>query len=138
MEPATRLQRLFASVIDSLLIITAFAVGSYQDFPDPVRFLGLIAGFAIFAANLFYLTTRGQTLGKKAVGIKIVSMATQNNGGFVPNFLKRSLLAGLPYFVLTLFSPILGALYFWVNLLCIFRSDRRCLHDVIAGTLVVQ
>ena len=138
MEPATRTQRFFAITIDSVIISLAFAVASYIELPDSVRLLGLVAGAAIFTANLYYLAKDGQTLGKKAVGIRIVLMATQQNGGFVTNVLKRGFLAGLPYFVLTLFAPVLGALYIWADALFIFRENRRCLHDLIAGTLVVQ
>jgi len=138
MDLATRKQRLLAIVIDSVLISGAFAIAAYEELPEPVRFLGLVAGLAVFAGNLFYLSTRGQTLGKKAVGIRIVLMATQENGGFVANVLKRGVLSGLPYFVLTLFAPVIGGLYIWTDILLIFRGSRRCLHDQIAGTVVIQ
>ena len=138
MEPATRMQRLFAIVIDSSSISLAFALASYVEIPDSVRLIGLVAGAGIFAANLYFLAKDGQTLGKKAVGIRIVLLETQQNGGFVTNVLKRGFLAGLPYFVFILFFPILGALYLWADALFIFRENRRCLHDLIAGTLVVQ
>lgn len=138
MDLATRKQRLLAIVLDSVLISGAFAIAAYEELPEPVRFLGFAAGAAIFAANLFYLATRGQTLGKKAVGIKIVLLETRENGGFVANVLKRGLLAGLPYFVLTLAAPVAGAVYIWADILLIFRGSRRCLHDQIAGTVVIQ
>jgi uncharacterized RDD family membrane protein YckC len=47
--------------------------------------------------------------------------------------LKRSL-------PITLFSliPVIGGLLGLANIGFIFRKDRRCLHDIIAGTKVVQ
>ncbi len=138
MELATRKQRLLAITIDSVLITAAFAWAAYEAFPDSVRLVGLAVGAAVFGANLFYLARHGQTLGKKAVGVKIVTTGTNQNGGFVVNVLKRGFLSGLPYFLLTLLHPLLGALYIWADILFIYRSERRCVHDMIAGTLVVQ
>ncbi|MEA2700447.1 MAG: hypothetical protein QOI66_4718, partial [Myxococcales bacterium] len=33
--------------------------------------------------------------------------------------------------------PYLGGLYALVDALFIFRDDRRCIHDLIAGTRVI-
>jgi len=68
-------------------------------------------------------------LGKKLAGIRIVLKDTQENGGFAVNVLKRGVLNGL-------LSLIPG--YFLADSLFIFREDRRCLHDMIAGTVVIQ
>jgi hypothetical protein len=34
--------------------------------------------------------------------------------------------------------PILGAIFWITDSLFIFRADRRCLHDLMAGTKVVR
>ena len=34
--------------------------------------------------------------------------------------------------------PGIGNLYALIDVLCIFREDRRCLHDLIADTNVVE
>lgn len=47
--------------------------------------------------------------------------------------LKRYLLA---YAVMRL--PVVGWIAFLAYALCIFRRDRRCLHDLIAGIRVVR
>ena len=87
----------------------------------------------IFVSYRFHLPDctahkSGQTLGKKALGIRIVKMNTGLNGGFVPNVLLRIILNGL-----------IGVITFYglVDILFIFRSDCRCIHDLIAGTQVV-
>lgn len=138
MDLASRKQRFFAMMIDGVLISVLFATAAYEGIPDAVRFLGLAAGAAVFAANLWFLAKRGQTLGKRAVGIRIVSVESRENAGFTANVLKRGLLSGLPYFLLSLFHPVAGALYVWTDVLLIFRGERRCLHDLIAGTVVIQ
>lgn len=138
MEPATRKQRLLAIVVDSVVISGASLIAAYEGFPDSIRFAGLAAGAAILVANLYFLTVAGQTIGKRVVGIRIVRRDGEENGGFVVNVLRRGVLPGLPYIALTMAHPILGGLYIWTDILFIFRADRRCVHDHIAGTLVVQ
>ena len=68
-------------------------------------------------------------MGKKAWGIRIVRMQTGANGGFVTNVLLRLIVNGLLGLI-----PLYGL----VNILFIFRSDLRCIHDMIAGTQVVE
>jgi len=138
MEPATRPQRLLAIVLDSAIISGASLIAAYEGFPEAVRFAGLAAGAAILIANLYFLTVAGQTIGKRLAGLRIVSKETEENGGFVVNVLRRGVVPGLAYVALTIVHPILGGLFVWTDILFIFRSDRRCVHDHIAGTLVVQ
>lgn len=138
MEPATRPQRLLAIVLDSAIISGASLVAAYDGFPEPVRVAGLAAGAAILASNLYFLTVAGQTIGKRIAGLSIVRLETEENGGFVVNVLRRGFVPGLIYIALTMANPILGGLFVWTDILFIFRADRRCVHDLIAGTLVVQ
>ncbi len=94
----------------------------------------IIAGvllLVLMIANLYFLATRGQTLGKMVCKIKIVDMAGQNPG-FVKAFLLRSVVPGIIGAV-----PLLGPFFSLADPLFIFREDRRCLHDLIAGTKVV-
>ena len=65
----------------------------------------------------------------KAVDIKIVKYDTGKNGGFVTNVLLRAIVNG-----------IIGIIPFYglVDILFIFGEERRCIHDLIAGTRVVE
>ena len=92
-----------------------------------VVFLLVIIVYALY--QIAILSKDGQTIGKKLLHIKIVDAQTGQNGGFVPNVLKRSLLNGLLNII---------PFYFIADDLFIFRDDRRCIHDFIAGTKVVQ
>lgn len=89
--------------------------------------------FAVFALVQYVpLNATGQTWGKKLLGIKIVDLA-----GAKPPVGRLLGLRYLPVQVIgnvPLIGPVLGI----VNVLLIFRADRRCGHDLIAGTQVVK
>ena len=128
MEPATRTERFFARLIDGVLyavpsVLFTENLGSGMAQLGSVLFLGLL-GFQ------FRLLARdGQSIGKRAVKIRIVGVDSGANDGFAANVLKRTVLSGL----LNLLP-----LYFLADSLMIFRRDRRCAHDLIAGTRVVK
>jgi uncharacterized RDD family membrane protein YckC len=129
MEPATRKQRFLAALADGVVVSVPYILSSIEAVPEPVRLLGVIAALVLLVVQLVLVTKHGQTVGKRLVGIRIVRKDTMENGGFVVNVVKRGFLNGL-------LSLIPG--YFLVDCLFIFREDRRCLHDMIAGTVVVQ
>lgn len=93
----------------------------------------VIGGLALLVINIVMLSTRGQTPGKKWLGIRIVSHPDNQKPGFVKAFLLRGLVNGLIGAV-----PCLGAVYSLVDICFIFQSDRRCVHDLIAGTHVIE
>lgn len=140
MELAERLDRLWAKVIDHVLyaaagIVAAVLIPGLKDSNLLIPFLGLLAaallGFFIF--QVWLLTTRGQTLGKKLMGLRIVKTSDMSNGGFVTNVLLRALASTAVTLV-----PIFGTLFAMADPLFIFRDDRRCVHDHIAGTCVIK
>ncbi|MDE0864372.1 MAG: RDD family protein [Rubripirellula sp.] len=75
------------------------------------------------------VTKSGQTPGKKLCKIRIVRADTKQLPGFVKGVLIRSWLAQVLYCV-----PFVGL----VGILMIFGQKRQCLHDVLAGTIVVE
>ena len=121
---ASRVSRLGASVIDGLIAGAGFLVLIYI-----LPTLGLLVLLAIIAVQMILLTRDGQSLGKKALNIRIVVYRTGENGGFVPNVLLRTIVNGLIGII-----PLYGV----IDILFIFRRDRRCIHDLIAGTVVVR
>ena len=80
--------------------------------------------------NCVWLHQYGQTVGKRALGIRIV----RRDGS--PADLGR--LIGLRFLPMFLINLIFGALSFLVDTLMIFGEERRCLHDLMADTVVVQ
>jgi uncharacterized RDD family membrane protein YckC len=119
--------------------ITVFLLGADKTGNAPVPAaaiaLGASAGLYILGLGiyqLYLLSTRGQSLGKRWMGIKIVLLS-----GAAPGFTHAVLLR---VFVNGLISgvPYLGGIYGLVDVLLIFREDRRCIHDMLAGTRVVK
>lgn len=141
MELATRRSRFNAKLIDQIPImavgiISAIVIPGFKEQPTVLNaFVGVVALFmlAFMGAQLWLLTTQGKSIGKRVMGIRIVKAVDGTNGGFVTNVLLRI----VPMMFGTMI-PILGALLGLANPLFIFREDQRCIHDHIAGTVVVQ
>lgn len=91
----------------------------------------LLIGVAL--VNMVMLSVRGQTIGKWITGIRVVMFQTGARAGFVRAVLLRSFVIG-----------VLGSIGYvgdgirLFDTLCIFRADHRCLHDLIADTMVVR
>ncbi len=80
----------------------------------------------------FLLSRDGQTLGKRVFRVMIVTADTEGNAGFVKAVLLRIVVVALLQSI-----PVAGGIFALVDILFIFREDRRCIHDLIAGTKVV-
>lgn len=89
-----------------------------------------ISGFMIL--NGYLLANHGQTIGKRLVKTRIVSIHDEKILPLWKVFSRRY----LPLWVLGQI-PLLGQIFGLVDTLFIFRSDKRCVHDLIAGTRVV-
>ena len=90
-----------------------------------------VAGYLL--VNGFLLWRNGQTLGKWLAKIKIVD----HDSGQVPAFWKLIFLRA-PFFPL-LHATFIGYGYLLlIDLLVGFRRDRRCVHDWVSGTRVVD
>jgi uncharacterized RDD family membrane protein YckC len=152
--PATRGSRLAAVLIDSLAvggvvavigIVAAIAVPAYTSYQrqsggDPAQKgpVVLLVGLLIFAAvmgvlawNAVLVYRYGQTIGKRAMGIRVV----RTDGSRVA-FGRFVFLRWLPLFVVGMI-PWVGYASSLIDALLIFRETRQCLHDNIADTIVV-
>lgn len=140
---AGRWSRFGAQVLDNILLLAsaipgyvvffgqAAAVassgsGSEADVPMAGLWLILLGlgGFGIY--NLVKLARTGQTVGKKIVGIRIVNNDDGGHPGGVRLIVMRAMVKGA-------IGILLGPLFAFI-----FREDRRCIHDLIAGTKVVE
>jgi uncharacterized RDD family membrane protein YckC len=159
---AERLTRLGASIIDNLVamgpvfiagiigliisISNGKASGVFGDPENPAppdvvfqqfvpALLGLaVGGLASLGVGIFQcyrIATTGQSLAKKWLNIRIVNLdgSPVNFGSGV------GMRAILPWFIGCI--PYIGSIFALVDILMIFRDDRRCLHDLMAGTKVV-
>jgi uncharacterized RDD family membrane protein YckC len=136
---AARSTRFVAALIDGLIwcfaplsfLLISQAVGFRVVDDDPstgMPGLFVAAWFLVLTVySLWLLVARGQSPGKRLVGIKIVKLdGTRASFGVavIMRALVPLLLDIVPGFVL-------------LDPLFILRDDRRCLHDLIAGTKVV-
>lgn len=147
-EPADRGTRLGANLLDGLisgipifgLIWGATALMGYSLFSQvnqpPLLVsapLGIILSCGVYLAiNGYFLAKHGQSLGKRLCGIRILRQDGSHPtlwDSFVKRYVSVALLSHI---------PILGYLFSFINPLFIFRENRRCLHDEIAGTMVVK
>lgn len=128
---ATCWARLGAYLLDMLVSVASIApapllMATGRDLTVSLAVGGLIA-LSVAVYQTVILSTTGQTLGKKWVGIRIVMVAGHANPGFVHAFLLRVLVGQV------LFSPI-GL----IDVCFIFTAERRCIHDMVAGTKVIN
>ena len=148
-EPEVELQlggrgeRLGAVIIDGLMMMAIllpamFMTGYFSGVMQGVKpsygmqMLWGVLGFVVFVVVQGYpLSESGQTWGKKLLKLKIVDLQ-----GAKPDFLK---LIAMRYGIGAVIQliPIAGSIYGLVDALFIFREDKRCIHDHLAGTRVV-
>jgi len=142
-ELASRWARLGAILIDSLLAmaITIPVMIYFGLFGDPDQAslpFSVTLKLAVFGLLLFFvmhgylLSKYGQTIGKRLLKIKIVDISG-NKLHFKPLIAKRY----FPLWIATL-VPLIGQFIAVIDALFIFRKDKRCLHDLIASTKVVN
>lgn len=139
---ATLSQRLIAALIDGVPLATIFFLTQSglpdengQSGSDLQVAIGLVLLLSLAACNLYLLATRGQTIGKKLQRIRIVALEGDHHPGLFRVFWLRSFLNGLIGSI-PLFGPI--PVYSLIDVLCIFGRERRCIHDHLAQTRVVQ
>jgi uncharacterized RDD family membrane protein YckC len=144
-ELATRGARFGGAMIDGLLILlvlfpTMMMTGYWQDAMSgkqpsmATQIAYALLGYAAYLVfNGYLLHKSGQTIGKRLVGTRIVSV---DENRIIPVW-KVLALRQLPFSVVAQI-PIVGPLLSLADSLFVFRSDKRCLHDLIAGTKVVQ
>lgn len=88
--------------------------------------------------NVVLLTLRGQTIGKLCLGIQVVRFPDGRRAGFTKALLLRSVLFTILVFTSFVYFGAVGLALLMADSLMIFRKDRRCLHDLVADTLVTK
>jgi uncharacterized RDD family membrane protein YckC len=133
--------RLVAAIIDQCLVLSPLVAGwllmpaaeTFQTTAFRLRFW-ILGTLLIQVVQIILLASRGQTIGKLAVCIRIVDYDDESNPGFVNAVIWRSFIPGLLYLI-----PCLGLPFFFlIDQLCILGEGHRCLHDLMAGTKVVE
>lgn len=143
---ADRGTRLGAAILDGFIFmlmvympfgagVAAAGAGRPQENPEAitaalrVAFILALIGFAAWSAIMIVLLKRnGQSIGKKATGIKIV-----RSDGSAASLSRLVWLRGIVNWIISIIP-----FYFVIDALFIFGESRQCLHDKIADTVVVK
>lgn len=148
-----KIERLAAYIIDSLIAflsmiplgsqfftaVNDFSAGSIDSInsltiENTNNFtLGIFLIILQFIIQGYLITTRGQSIGKIVMSLRIVNSIDGTNPGFIKAFLVRFILTQIITSI-----PYIGFIYIFADPLFIFRSDRRCIHDLMANTIVVE
>lgn len=97
----------------------------------------LFGAGVLWLVQVILLSTRGQTIGKIMLNIRVVRLDGARAGFGRAWFLREfvpSLLGFIPIIGPLLLSPV----FFIADCCFIFRDDRRCIHDLLANTRVVK
>jgi uncharacterized RDD family membrane protein YckC len=141
---ADRGQRLGGALVDGLIAALIYiplmiALGIFQKEinEEPIELwmqvCQSVGWWAIlFLLNGYLLVTRGQSIGKLFVKTRIVNL-DENIPSATSIIGKRYVISGAISYI-----PIVGQIFGLANALFIFRKDKRCLHDHIAGTCVIK
>lgn len=139
---AGRGARLGAYVIDWIIVgAVTFGIAWYAGLFERIMRQDATAtlwvtliGLAVFAViNLRLLAQHGQTVGKRLVGVRIVDATAREIVPVWKSFgLRVVVIQGIAS------VPLVGGLFALVDVLFIFGERRRCLHDHLAGTIVVD
>lgn len=127
---------LFVATIPLIIVLVLIFPGIFEQESVTGELLTDLVG-GVLAAVIYaliqgrLLVQTGKTIGKKALGIKIVSAAT----GQLPH--KNVIIKRSAFYLLVGLIPFIGSIISLVNVLFIFGNEQKCLHDRIASTKVV-
>ena len=122
-----------AILVPTLVLAAVGGLIGGEDTAGVLAIVGAVIGLIAFAVyQLRLLAAEGQTIGKRALKLRIVDVDDGSNPGFGRSFGMRGVLPGVVGAI-----PGIGPFFSLVNVLFIFRTDRRCIHDHIAKTVVV-
>lgn len=128
-------KRALAIFIDGIALGTVGGVlGGISSFMAPgesTTFQGvasLISGLINIAYPLYFIGSKGQTLGKMAVGIKVIRLSDpEAKPGYLTAFLRETV------------GKIISAAVLFIGYLWAFKDpQKQTWHDKIAGTVVVK
>ncbi|MFI8708283.1 RDD family protein [Bacillus sp. NPDC077411] len=122
-------RRLGANILDALIFLPFYLIFRLLNMSEDIV-EGTLNILEVLYTLIVPVVWIGYTVGKKAVGVRIVRIDGQEIT--IWTTLKRYLLAGMVYGITLGIAIIVSA--FMVAL----REDKRSIHDFIAGTQVIH
>lgn len=95
--------------------------------------LAVLSMLIVFVVQLVYISRYAQTIGKRIMKVRVVRLSTGEPCGLGRYFWLRLVVPALLGAI-----PFLGTIFSIADPLFIFANDRRCLHDHLADTKVVE
>ncbi len=148
-EAASRLSRLGAVLVDGLVgfapvgaILLMLPMLMLRGGTSALLILlgiAALTALAVLITQIVLVARRGQTIGKKVLGIRMIT-----SGGDIPSIWRVFFLRWLPFVVVAAGVDYLfklrgiGNFVHLVDALLIFQPNRRCLHDLLADTHVIK
>ena len=135
-------KRLVGKVIDTGLVVGAAIPGLYlgnADFPHSVfidyevdgPLFGIACAFVVSAIIWGLVATQGQSPGKILVGTRIVKQEDGSLPGFVNGVVLRS-------WIPLVINALTYGIFMATDWIPIVQNSRKCIHDMIAKTVVVD
>jgi len=131
-DSARRFTRWLGAFIDSMVMVilmfAAIAVFNPRS-ADEANLIVYGTCGAVLLLQSILVAASGQSVGKMILGTKIVNKHNDE----IPDFFRAVI-------VRSWFQVLLGLipLYHLIDALCIFGEEKRCLHDMMAGTRVIN
>jgi uncharacterized RDD family membrane protein YckC len=151
--PASRIKRLLARLIDETMLLPIYAVITYvagmfldsEYISRPFIYGDIfftLSRMIFFLLNYKFLVADGQTVGKKLLSIQIITM-DDKIPSLWKSFIARDFFLVLLYYafrriITVYFIRQYLSLFFLCDVIFIFHPDRRCIHDFLAGTKVID
>ncbi|NWJ42395.1 MAG: RDD family protein [Geothrix sp.] len=148
-EAATRLSRLGAALVDGLVLappVIALAIlvpmalmGGRVASMLVILALSLLFLLVLLITQIVLLVKHGQTVGKRALGIRMIT-----SDGEIPSIWRVFFLRWLPFAVVATVVQLvlkvqgIGSIIHLMDVVFIFQPTRRCLHDLFADTHVIK
>ena len=148
-EAASRLSRLGAVLVDGLVgfapvgaILLMLPMLMLRGGTSALLILlgiAALTALAVLITQIVLVARHGQTIGKKVLGIRMIT-----SDGDIPSIWRVFFLRWLPFVVVAgVLDYVLklrgvGNIVHLVDALLIFQPNRRCFHDLLADTHVIK
>jgi len=126
--------RALAVFLDIFILMVIFLpVNIFRSVDSGSVYLYTVYSLLIFI-QVYLLDQSGQTIGKKILKIRISQFHKPNEPvSFFKIIILRFVINGLVYFI-----PIVGLIYLALDYGLALFKPRRCIHDYLAGTVVIK
>ncbi len=116
--------------IAAAIFMPLFSRGNASEMPQGFVAMMVLGGLGLLVLNVVLLHKNGQTIGKRLVGIKVIQI-----DGSRCELWRFFFLRVLPTSLINMIFSVIGLI---LDSVFIFGQDQRCLHDLIANTIVIQ